>query len=91
MEAERQKLYEINAHRHYEAFAREQARRTEIEASRQRLEARGQCRRQAPATPAAMLHRQMRGARGEKRARTQTAKAKNDDEACPSRAPTNGH
>nr|XP_051202476.1 uncharacterized protein LOC127316097 [Lolium perenne] len=91
MEAQQQKLCELNAHRHYEAFAREQARHVEIEASRQRLEARGQHRRQAPATPTAMLHRQMREARDEKRARTQAAKAKNDDEAGPSRTPTDGH
>jgi hypothetical protein len=70
MEAERQKLAELNAHRHYEAFARQQARRAEIETSRERLEAWGQRRRHAPATPAVMLHRQMREAREEKRART---------------------
>jgi hypothetical protein len=90
MEAERQKLAELNAHRHYDAFARQQARRAEIEASRERLEARGQRRRQAPATPAAMLHRQMREATEEKRARKQAAMAKNNDEAGPSSAPTDG-
>ncbi|KAK1694538.1 hypothetical protein QYE76_011235 [Lolium multiflorum] len=89
-EAERQKLAELNAHRHQDAFARQQARRAEIEASRERLEARGQRRRQAPATPAAMLHRQMREATKEKRARTQAAMAKNNDEAVPSSAPTDG-
>jgi hypothetical protein len=68
MEAKRQKLYELNARRHYEEFAREQARRS-------------------AATPAVMLHRQMREARDEKRARTQAAKAKNDDEAGSSSAP----
>jgi hypothetical protein len=41
MEAERQKLIDLNAHRHYETFTREQARRVENEASRQRLAARG--------------------------------------------------
>lgn len=93
MEVERQKLAELNAHRHYDAFARQQARRAEIEASRERLEARGQRRRQAPATPAAILHRQMRERREatkEKRARTQAAMAKNNDEAGPSSAPTDG-
>jgi hypothetical protein len=89
-EAERQKLAELNAHRHQDAFARQQARRAEIEASRERLEARGQRRRQAPATPAAMLHRQMREATEEKRARKQAAMAKNNDEAGPSSAPTDG-
>jgi hypothetical protein len=74
MEAERQKLIELNAHRHAESFAREQARRADNEASRQRLAARGQGRRKAPATPAAMLHRQMRGARAERWARMQAAK-----------------
>jgi hypothetical protein len=38
-----------------------------------------------------MLHCQMRESRNEKRARTQAAKAKNDDEACPSLAPSNDH
>jgi hypothetical protein len=89
-EAERQKLAELNAHRHQDAFARQQARRAEIEASRERLEARGQRRRQAPATSAAMLHRQMREATEEKRARKQAAMAKNNDEAGPSSAPTDG-
>jgi hypothetical protein len=88
MEAELQKLVELNAHRHYEAFARQVARHAEIQASRERMEARVQRRRQAPATPAAMLHRQMREAREEKRARTQAAMAKNDDEARPSSGPT---
>jgi hypothetical protein len=37
-----------------------------------------------------MLHRQMSEAREEKRARTQAAMAKNDDEAGPSSAPTDG-
>jgi predicted nucleotidyltransferase len=87
-EAARQKLAELNAHRHYEAFARQHVSRAEIETSRERLEARGQRRRQAPATSAAMLHCQMREAREEKRARTQAAMAKNDDEAGPPSAPT---
>nr|XP_051191038.1 uncharacterized protein LOC127304387 [Lolium perenne] len=92
LEADRQKLMEFRAHRQYEAFARKQAMRFfKEEASRERLEVRGQRRRQAPATPAAMLHRQMREARDEKRARMQAAKAKNEDEAGPSRAPTDGH
>jgi hypothetical protein len=55
MEAMQRKLYELNAHRHYEAFAREQARRAENEVSRQRLKVRGQRRRRASATPAVML------------------------------------
>jgi phage terminase Nu1 subunit (DNA packaging protein) len=55
MEAERHKLIELNARHHAEAFAREQARRAENKASQQRLAARGQRHRQAPATPAAML------------------------------------
>jgi hypothetical protein len=54
------------------------------------MEARGQRRRQAPATPAAMLHRQMREARKEKRAQSQAPMAKNDDEAGPSSGPTDG-
>nr|XP_051209874.1 uncharacterized protein LOC127327132 [Lolium perenne] len=92
LEALQQKLCESRAHRHYEAFARQQAMRfLQKEASRRRLEAQGQCRRQAPATLAAMLHRQMRVARDEKWPRTQAAKAKNEDEADPSRAPTKGH
>jgi hypothetical protein len=37
-----------------------------------------------------MLHHQMREARKEKRAQTQAAMAKNDDEAGPSSAPTDG-
>jgi sigma54-dependent transcription regulator len=37
MEAKRQKLAELNAHRHYETFARKHVRRVEIEASRKRL------------------------------------------------------
>jgi hypothetical protein len=37
-----------------------------------------------------MLHRQMREARKEKRARTHAAKTKNDDEAGPSSGPTDG-
>jgi hypothetical protein len=88
MVVERQELIELNAHRHDEGFAREQARRAENEASRQRLAARTQRRWQVRATPAAMLHRQMREARAERWARTQAAKGKNDGEAGPSRAPT---
>lgn len=42
------------------------------------------------APPAAMLHRQMREATKEKRARKQAAMAKNNDEAVPSSAPTDG-
>jgi hypothetical protein len=37
-----------------------------------------------------MLHRQMREATEENRARTQAAMAKNNDEAGPSSAPTDG-
>jgi hypothetical protein len=37
-----------------------------------------------------MLHRQMREATKEKRARKQAAMAKNNDEAVPSSAPTDG-
>jgi hypothetical protein len=37
-----------------------------------------------------MLHHQIREAREEKRARTQAAMAKNDDEAGPSSGPTDG-
>jgi hypothetical protein len=59
MGTERQKLLELNAQRQVEAFARKQARHADNEASRQRMAARAQRWRQAPATPATMLHRQM--------------------------------
>nr|XP_051211985.1 uncharacterized protein LOC127329518 [Lolium perenne] len=72
------------------AATEEVARHAEIHASRERMEARGHRRRQAPVTPVAMLHRQMHEAREEKRARTQAAMTKNDDEAGPSSGPTDG-
>jgi hypothetical protein len=89
MAAERQKLLELNAQRQVEAFARKQARLAQTEESRRWLAPlRGQRHRQAPASPAAMLHRQMCEARAERWARTQTVKRKNDDEIGPSRATT---
>jgi hypothetical protein len=50
MEAEGQKLAELNAHCHYETFDREHVRHAEIEASRKRLEARGQRHRSSCST-----------------------------------------
>jgi hypothetical protein len=52
----------------------------------------GQHRRQAPATPDVMLHRQMRETRVKRWrwVQTQTAKGKNGDEAGQSCAPTDG-
>nr|XP_051229653.1 uncharacterized protein LOC127347514 [Lolium perenne] len=88
MATERQKILEHNAQRQAEAAARKQARLAQNEASRQWLASlRGQCRRQAPATSAAMLHHQMREARVERRALMEATKGKNGDEAGPPRAP----
>jgi hypothetical protein len=51
---------------------------------------RGQRRRQAPPTPAAMLHRRMREARAERRAIRQASNGRDENEAGPSSAPTGG-
>jgi hypothetical protein len=91
MVAERQRLLELDAQRQAEVSARKQARIAQNEESRQWEAAlRVQRRRQAPASLAAMLYRQMREARAERRARLATAKDKNDDEASPSCASTDG-
>jgi hypothetical protein len=89
--AEMHKLLELNAQRQDEVAAHEKARLAQNEESRRWLASlRGQRHRQAPLSPAAMLHGQMREARAEMWARTQAAKGKNDDKAGPSQAPTNG-
>jgi hypothetical protein len=91
MAAERQKVLELNTQHQAEAFAREQARLAQNDKYRLWLALlRVQRRWQAPASPVAMLHRQMREARAERCARTQAEKGKNDDETGPSRAPTDG-
>jgi hypothetical protein len=89
MAAERPKLLELNAQRQAEVAAREQARPAHNEEFRRWLAAlRGQHRRQAPTSPTAMLYRQMREARAKRWACLQAAKRKNNDEAGPSRTPT---